>query len=221
VSVVVPEGAVKVVRSKPMTRRERADYTRMRIIRAAHMTFVERGYTGTRMADVATAAGVAVQTVYFVFHTKPELLAACYDHAVLGDDDPKPPPQQPWYAALLAATSAEQSVSHFVAGNTAICERVAVLDDTVRAAVEAPEATEVHQRSQRLRREGYQVLIHHWCRTFGLRPGLTEATGVDLLLMLSGPANYRELVIEDGWTVEAYRTWLHDELLALLARPLT
>ena len=63
-----------------------------------------------------------VQTVYFIFHTKPELLAACYDHAVLGDDDPKPPPQQPWYAALLAATSAEQSMSHFVAGNTAICE---------------------------------------------------------------------------------------------------
>jgi AcrR family transcriptional regulator len=150
------------------------------------------------MTDVATAAGVAVQTVYFIFHTKPELLAACYDPAVLGDDDPKPPPPQPWYGALLAATSAEQSMSHFVAGNTAICERVAVLDDTVRAAIHEPEATEVHQRSQRLRRQGYQVLVHHWLRTFGLRPGLTEATAVDLLLMLSGPANYRELVIEDG-----------------------
>ncbi|MEO7059015.1 MAG: hypothetical protein ABI083_04805 [Lapillicoccus sp.] len=44
--------------------------------------------------------------------------------------------------------------------NTAICERVAVLDDTVRAAIHEPQATEVHQRSQRLRREGYQVLVH-------------------------------------------------------------
>jgi hypothetical protein len=135
----------------------------------------------------------------------------------LGDDDPKPPQQQPWHAALLAATSAEQSISHFVAGNTAISERVAVLDDTVRAAIHEPEAVKVHQRSQRLRREGYQALVHHWSRTFGLRPGLTEATAVDLLLMLSGPASYRELVIEDGWSIDAYRTWLRGELFALTA----
>lgn len=206
-----------MVTKKPLSRRARAEHTRLTIIRAAHAAFVERGYTGTRMTDVATTAGVAVQTVYFVFHTKPELLAACYDHAVLGEADPKPPPEQPWYAAILAASSADESVAHFVAGNTAICERVAVLDDTVRAAVHEPEATAVHQRSQRLRREGYRVLVAHWRTTFGLRPELTEATANDLLLMLSGPANYRELVVENGWSADDYRSWLHSELLALLA----
>lgn len=205
-----------MVPTKSLTRRERAEHTRLKIIRAAHSAFVERGYSGTRMTDVATAAGVAVQTVYFVFHTKPELLAACYDHAVLGDEDPKPPVEQAWYAALLAATSADQSVAQFVTGNTTICERVAVLDDTVRAAVHEPEAMAVHQRSQRLRREGYAILIAYWQSTFGLRPELTEARAIDLLLMLSGPANYRELVVEDGWSVEDYRTWLQRELLALL-----
>jgi Bacterial regulatory proteins, tetR family len=44
-------------------------------VRAAHALFVERGYTGTRMADVGEAAGVAVQMVYFRFHTKAELSA--------------------------------------------------------------------------------------------------------------------------------------------------
>lgn len=208
-----------MVPSKALTRRERAQLTRTRVIRAAHTAFVQRGYTGTKMTDVASAAGVAVQTVYLIFHTKPELLAACYDHAVLGGGDPRPPPQQPWYLAILAATSAEDSVSHFVTGNTAICERVAILDDTVRAAVHEPEATEVHQRSQRLRREGYLVLVRHWSKTFGLRSGLTRAKALDLLLMLSGPANYRELVIEDEWGIDAYRTWLHGELVALLASP--
>jgi hypothetical protein len=33
------------------------------------------------------------------------------------------------------------------------------------------------------------------------------------------PANYRELVIDDGWSIDAYRTWLHSELLALTAPP--
>jgi hypothetical protein len=36
-----------------------------------------------------------------------------------------------------------------------------------------------------------------------------------------GPANYRELVIEDGWSIDAYRTWLQGELLALTAPPPT
>lgn len=208
-----------MVTAKPPTRRERAELTRLAIIRAAHTVFVERGYTGARMVDVAHVAGVAVQTVYLVFHTKGELLAACHDHAVLGEDDPKPPHEQPWYAALLAATSADTSVAHFVSGNTAICERIAVLDDTMRAAAHEPEAAKVHQRSQRLRREGYAVLVAHWRTTFGLRPGLTDTQANDLLLMLSGPASYRELVVENGWSTDDYRAWLHNTLLALLAPP--
>ena len=202
-----------------LTRRERAARTRRRVIQAAHAAFVERGYTGTRMADVADEADVAVQTVYFVFHTKPELLAACYDTAVLGEEDPKPPPQQAWYAKILTADTAAESVSHFVAGNTAICERVAVLDDTVRAAVHEPEAIEVYQRNRRLRREGYAHLVRHWRDTYGLIDGLTEARAVDLLLMLSGPATYRELVIDDAWAIDDYRTWLHSQLFTMLAPP--
>ena len=54
-------------------RRAKAARTTARMVRAAHELFVERGYTGTRMVDVAERAGVAVQTVYFRFHTKPDL----------------------------------------------------------------------------------------------------------------------------------------------------
>ena len=42
------------------------------------------------MAAIAQRAGVAVQTVYFVFHTKAELLSRVIDAAVLGPD-PNPP----------------------------------------------------------------------------------------------------------------------------------
>lgn len=37
----------------------------------------------TPMADIALRAGVAVQTVYFVFDTQPELFTAALDAAVL------------------------------------------------------------------------------------------------------------------------------------------
>ena len=68
------------------TRREQARSTRLKIVRAAHAVFVDRGYGGARMTDIAQAAGVAVQTVYFTFHTKGELLQACYETAVLGEE---------------------------------------------------------------------------------------------------------------------------------------
>jgi AcrR family transcriptional regulator len=62
-------------RTKPPTRRDRADATRLRIVKAAYELFCERGYAGTMLSDVAAAAGVAVQTVRFNFHTKGELLS--------------------------------------------------------------------------------------------------------------------------------------------------
>ncbi len=68
----------------------------MRIIEAASDVFAGAGYVGARMADIADRAGVAVQTVYFTFHTKAELLTACCDHAVL-DPERLPPSQQAFW----------------------------------------------------------------------------------------------------------------------------
>ena len=202
-----------------LTRREQASRTRLRILRCAHAAFVARGYTGTRMVDVAAEAGVAVQTVYFTFHTKPELLAACYDLAVLGGPDAPPPPQQDWHVAMMAATTPAESVTHFVTGNTTICERVAVLDDMVRAAVHEPEAVAVHERGEHLRRRDFESVVSRWSEGFGLRPGLDHGACVDLLLTYSGPSIYRQLVVEYGWSTQAYTTWLRRVLTDLLATP--
>ena len=53
------------------------------MIYAAQEVFTSHGYAGARMTDIAAEAGVGVQTVYFTFHTKAELLQACYELAVL------------------------------------------------------------------------------------------------------------------------------------------
>jgi hypothetical protein len=51
----------------------------------------------------------------FTFHTKAELLHACYELAVLGEDDPRAPPAQPWYSApdprTITAINAKYGVS--------------------------------------------------------------------------------------------------------------
>jgi AcrR family transcriptional regulator len=202
----------------PITRRERARRTRTAIIRSAHELFVTRGYSGATMADIAQAAGVAVQTVYFTFHTKPELLHACYEAAVLGTEDPVPPPQQPWYRNALAATTGAAALQAFTIGVTGISARVGALDDVVRSALHEPEAVAVRERAEELRRRGFSTIVEHLDNRFGLRKGLNVHEATDLLMMLVGPSVYRTLVLDYGWSLDRFNSWLADTAATQLLR---
>lgn len=60
---------------EPTGRRERKKLeTRQRLADVAARLFAEHGYDAVSMSDVATAAGVADQTVYNYFPTKPDLV---------------------------------------------------------------------------------------------------------------------------------------------------
>lgn len=202
------------------TRKEQARETALRIVRAAHELFVERGYSGTRMSDVAESAGVAVQTVYFRFHTKSELLQACYARAVMGEDDPRIPVEQPWFARFAAARSGPSAVRAFVEGNTEIVTRVGMLDDIVRSAAHEPEAVEVRRHSEVLRREGYAQFVGSLDDRFGLRNDLSRDHATDLMLAYGGSAMWRALVVDAGWSTDHYVDWLTETLTAqLLAEP--
>src|SRR5204863_8343832 len=63
---------------KPIRTRDR-EATRVRIIDAARVLFLEHGYARTTIADVARAAGVAPQTVYWAFGSKAGLVREIRD----------------------------------------------------------------------------------------------------------------------------------------------
>ena len=70
------------------------------MLEAATRLFGECGWAGTGMRDVARAAGVAVETVYANFGSKPDLLAAALDVAVVGDDAPIALAERPEFAGI-------------------------------------------------------------------------------------------------------------------------
>ena len=200
------------------TRKEQAAATKERIIRAATDVFTETGYVGARMSDIAQRAGVAVQTVYFTFHTKGELLQACFNHAVLGPEG-LPPTQQAFYIDLRAARSGRGAVAAFVRGNTAILQRSAEIKEVADAAPHELDAAAVVAHSELLRRKGLTEVVQLLDETFGLRDGLTPAAATDLLLMLSSSGTYLTLV-RYGWSQESYADWLTDAAAhQLLAKP--
>lgn len=209
---------VPSVNPAKLTRRERAAVTRERIIVAASAVFAEAGYVGARMTDIATRAGVAVQTVYFTFHTKAELLKACFDHAVLGPER-LPPPQQGFWTEMASARSGRAAIAAFVRGNTAILARVAAIDEVAKAAPHEPDAAAVVARSEQLRRDGYRDAVAILAERFGLRRGLDVGTATDLLLLYGSSATYLTLR-RYGWSDERFAVWSTDTLAKqLLARP--
>lgn len=205
------------VKRSQSKRREKAAATRERMLLAAIEVFAEEGYVGSRMADIAARAGVAVQTLYFVFHTKPELLKQCFDHAVLGPDR-LIPTQQPYLREIPRARSGRAALRAFVAGNTAILERVATTDEVARAALHEPEAAAVVEASEHLRRQGYREILEIISERFPLRPGLGLDEATDVLLMYGNSATYLAM-IRSGWSRDRFEEWLADTLArTLLAR---
>ncbi len=193
--------------TKP-TRRDRARTTRLRIIKAAYTLFCERGYAGTTMADIAEAAGVAVQTVYFTFHTKSELLSRAYDFAVLGESEPLPPEKQPWYAEMVATPDLTIALRYLVEGVGAILRRATPLDTIVRASAGSdPDTAQVRAFHERWRAEGYRAMLELLQPKSPLHAGITPERATDLLLLYVGMDVYRVLVEDFGWTHDAWVDW--------------
>ena len=88
---------------KPRNRRDRAKATRRRIAEAALHRFSEQGYAATTMDAIARDAGVAVQTVYFTFHTKAEVLIASLELAGGEPDSPAVVMERAWVGRVMEA----------------------------------------------------------------------------------------------------------------------
>ncbi len=171
------------------------------------------------MAEIADAAGVAVQTVYFAFHTKSELLSRTYDFAVLGEDA-LPPERQPWYAQMSAEPDVTAALRHAVRGVGAILTRATPLDTAVRTSAENdPETARVRALSERLRAEGYRAMLEILCRKSALRDGLTLERAAHLLLLYLGTDVYRVLVLDFGWTHDDWIEWAVNTVAEQLFTP--
>ncbi len=90
-------------------RREQAMRTKDRMLDAAHTLFIEQGYDDTTIRQVAAAAGVAVQTVYFTFGNKARLLSQVQDRVVLGNAPSEQWAEQPWAAELRSETRSSET----------------------------------------------------------------------------------------------------------------
>ena len=156
------------------TRRDRARATRRRIALAALAAFSANGYAATTMDAVARDAGVAVQTVYFTFHTKAELLVAAIELAGGAPDDPAIVMERAWIGAVMAAPDGPKRLSLIVEHGNEIYARVGPLLPAVSAAASVdPEVESAWHGLEARRRDGMSRIVAIFAERGELRPGLT------------------------------------------------
>ncbi len=209
-------GTIIAMRVKPdprTPRRRNPAETRRRILDAARSLFDEQDYASTTLTAIADRAGVSVQTVYFTFHSKGELLMQIVLAA--GADDPEAPRHQErgWYREMLASTDARRQLALLSEHGTDIFVRVAPLIGLVGAArASDPNLGAAWQQTVMARREALREQMEVVARNGALRPELSVNDAADIVFVLQGPETLRALTIECGWPVERYKAWLYETL---------
>ncbi|MFJ4109111.1 TetR/AcrR family transcriptional regulator [Oerskovia enterophila] len=202
----------------PPTRAEKARATRTRILDAAHELFVENGWTRTSVDDVARAAGVATQTIYYTFGTKHALFKELLDARVAGDHDDVATLDRPWVHEVLAEPVPARHLALHAAGARAVLDRVAPLLRVLRdAAPGLPALTDLWTANQDQRRTVAATLTAALARKATLRTS-TEAAA-DVTHTLLGPDTYGTLVLDLGWSPQAWQDWAADALARQLLAP--
>lgn len=201
-----------------ITRREKAAATRAAILRAARDEFIENGFHGATIAAIAKRAGVAAQTVYFVFHTKPDLIEAVIDDAVRGPHA-LPPTQTPWWSAMRAEPDAAESLRIFIRGSAEVFERASAVSEVLRAAALTNE--ELHERrahEEAGRRAVFRDAIRVVARKAQLGDGLTRAAATDIFMTMFSPTVYRLLRDERGWDQKRVIDWMCEAVPPMLLK---
>jgi len=199
------------------SRREKADATRLRILRAAHDEFVEKGYHGATVASIAARARVAPQTVYYVFNTKAALLSATIDLLVMGEEEPVIPQDTEWWQAMMAEQDATRALGHFVRGAAGLFQRASALSEILRAAsLTDEEVQRTYDHHERLRAAGFREVVEVLSTKGRLRAGLSIGTATDVLLVVFGDSTYYLLTHDRRWNHDDVVSWFCSSLPALL-----
>src|SRR6266567_3307099 len=204
---------------KTTKRAEQARATRRRIIECARQLFLEHGYAATTLDQVATAARVAVQTVYFHFGNKHTVLKEVMDVLAVGDDAPIPLLERPWVEQVRDEPDARRALGIWLRNGRVIFGRVAPMLSIVRDAAGAdPEMAEQWRTNQHERYLAFRTLAEILAAKKALRRGLTVQKAADIIFTLDSPEVYLLLTVERGWSPAQWQSWLTDALAQAILR---
>jgi AcrR family transcriptional regulator len=189
------------VKGVAATGRKRRGTARNRIAAAALRLFAANGYAATTMEAIAREAGVAVQTVYFTFHTKADVLIEAITVAGGG---PEPTPDvmsRSWLQDVIGAPDGARRMALISEHGTEIYRRIGPMFRAINAAssVDA-EVDRAWQSVVRGRREGMRRICGLMAEHGELREGVDAGLAADLLFAIHRHELYLAFSDVCGWS---------------------
>lgn len=201
-------------------RADQAGRTRRRILDAGLRLFVERGYAGTTIAEVAAEAGVSPETIYLSLGGKRGLLEGVVELAIAGQDD-LPTKESEWWDDVADLPDAGARLEKMVEYSCTILARTRPVHVVIRGASDKEAfAADLAKRLLHERLANQTARIREYLGS-DLAPGLSVVEAGQRYCALASPELYHMLTVEFGWKPPRHRKWL-TELLArelLDARP--
>jgi AcrR family transcriptional regulator len=208
------------VKSRPYRsklRSERARRTRQAVLEAARRLFVGQGYVATTIGEIATLAGVAVDTVYASVGTKPEIFRLLWETAISGTDEVVAAEDRDYVTRVHGARTARQKLTIYAGAVAAIQQRMGPLHIVLRdAAGSSPELRAIRDGISARRAVNMRALADELVAAGRTRPGLTAQQIADIIWATSSADLHHLLVHERGWTEPAYELWLRDTWMRTL-----
>jgi AcrR family transcriptional regulator len=181
---------------------------------------VSQGYAATTVADVARAAGVAVDTVYATIGTKPALLQQVLETSLSGTDEVVPAAQRDYVAKVRAATSARAKITAYVDGLVAVLARLAPVYLALRDAGASDTESAASWRAIADRRARNMRDFAADLRSTGeLRDDLSDDEVADIVWSMNGPEYWVLLVGERRWSHRRFAEHLVDSWSRIFVTP--
>ena len=198
-------------------RQERSAETRQRIIEAARVLMVEKGYRATTVTAIAERAAVNVDTVYELVGRKPVLLRELIEQAISGVDHAVVAEEREHVRMMRSEPDPAKKLGIYAQAIRETQARLAPLFMALRdASSTEPEARRTWQEISDRRAANMRKLVRDLRDAGGLRPGLSIAEAADVVWATNSPELYVLLTVERGWTPARYERWLADTWRRLL-----
>ena len=198
-------------------RQAQARETQGQIVQAARRLFLQRGYTGTTIEQIAVEAGVAVETVYATFGSKRAVLSRLVGVSVAGDNEPVPFLERQRPQAVLEEQDQHRQIKMFAHSIREIMERVGPVFGVMRTAAETePDIAALLQGILQERLQGMTQFVNWLAGNGPLRNRMAMADASEMVWTLTSAEVHHLLTVDRGWSADRYEAWLRDSLTRLL-----
>ena len=192
-------------------RAEYARATREAILTAARALFIEKGYFGTRVEDIARTARVAPATVYAVGGGKNGLIRK------LIEDGTTPEQQSAFDAGVAAINDPRELIRMVVEGTgSAFATWSPLMRQVIAAAPLEPAVRESMEMAHAGLRRGLARTAARLAELDALPESMTADEATDVLWFHLSNAAYFTLTDDLGWALPRATQWLTRTLTAAL-----